>query len=624
MCGIIGQLSTKSQFGQSEILKISNLLDHRGPDSFGMYKSPCHRVTFFHRRLAILDLSEFGAQPMSSQCGMYHIVFNGEIYNHNELRKELVQLGLAFKSNSDTEVLLAGYTVWKEGLLSRLNGPFAFAIHDQKNNTVFMARDRIGEKPLFYADINNTFVFASEQKPILALLNQTPRFNGFTLISYLCRGYPIDSGSLLVGVNILKPGHCIKYNLETGSKDIYSYWSPEFRGIHAPANLADLILDLQNLFSDAVKLQLHCDVPTCVLLSGGVDSSLITAFASQHTSTVKTFTVKFPGYPNFDETERARLIARFYSTDHTEIDGVLISPDLIELIAASLDTPINDSSLIPTYLVYSNVAKICKVALGGDGADELFGGYKHYSRLLLLDKYIGSALPLLPHTFAQFLKRNIPSRYRARNWIVALSSNLNVSCPNIREILDLAEARKILGIHDSSCSDESFYREWANISAGSGSVLQNAICADLKGYFPSSILVKTDRTSMLNSIESRAPFLDTRIIDFALNRVPDSFKATPSNRKILLKELGRRVLPTDFDFKRKLGFNLPLGELIRYGTWRSYFSDVLHSQYSFLNRDQCIRLFRNHLNGSDHSDKLFGLVLLIRWAQVNGVQSVEF
>ena len=623
MCGILGRLSASPQTTIDDLKVASELIRHRGPDSSGFFLSNCKRVALAHNRLAILEIGDRGTQPMSSACDRYRIIFNGEIYNYRELRQELILKGIRFNSNSDTEVLLEGFVYWGKELLTRLNGPFAFAIFDQRDETLFLARDRMGEKPLYYGTYDDNFIFSSEQKAIVKLSKVKHQFDTSSLISYLSRGYPMQPSSMLSGIRALLPGHFLEFDLNTKRRKSLPFWTPAFGRPRQHLEARDLITKLRTLFNDAVRLQLHCDVPACVLLSGGLDSSLITAFASQHTTDIKTFTVKFSGYPQFDEAQSARDVAQHFATDHTEIEGGELSPSLIERMAEKLDSPINDSSLLPTFYVYSEVGKFCKVALGGDGGDELFGGYKHYSRLRLLQKSLGGNTAFLPRFFSQWLKRRVSSGHRVRNWIPTLSENLNYGCPNIREITDLFEAQNLLLLGDRSRFDKAFYADWDQISSGMGSALSNAISADFKGYLPESILVKTDRTSMLNSVEARAPFLDVNLVNFALNEVPDDYKASASGRKILLKNLGGSVLPAKFDFQRKLGFNLPLNDLIRRGEWHAYFRNVLESEYDFLDRSLCKKMLQAQQNGANHADKLFGIVLLIRWSQVNGINSLD-
>jgi len=624
MCAILGRVSKKRQESYSDIFSASSLMDHRGPDSSGQFVSLCKRVIFAHRRLAIVDLSNFASQPMSDQKGIFTIVFNGEIYNHAELRVQLQALGYKFFSNSDTEVLLAGYSAWKEKILNRINGPFAFAIFDKLKNTVFMARDRMGEKPLFLMEENDELVFSSELKPLIKLSKVSKKFNAVALVSYLSRGYPMQGTSILDGIETLPPGHFLQFDLNNAIKIIAPFWTPSFVKKNKIIRIDEGVEELKKLFADSVKLQMQCDVPACVLLSGGLDSSLITAFASEQTKSVKTFNVKFSGFSAFDEAKEARFISDYFGTTHTEIECSNPSPDILETIACSIDTPINDSSLIPTYTAYQEVSQICKVALGGDGGDELFGGYKHYSRLLLLDNFIGFCLPILKKTTVEKIKRWIPNYYRSRNWILTLSHNLVHQCPNLREIFDPGEAGNFLRNYNDLEKYNIFQNDWDQISSAAGSVLDNAIKADLKGYFSESILVKTDRTSMMNSVESRSPFLDVNIVNFALNTVPNDFKTSQNGRKIILRELGRQILPKTFDFKRKLGFNLPLGNLIRKGEWSTYFKNIIYSNYDFIDKEKCISLFNEHLAGRNHADKLFGLVLLIRWAQANNISSVNY
>ena len=620
MCGILGRVGKYPSGDLFKLINVSAAMSHRGPDSEGAYFSNCGRVGFVHKRLAIVDLSSSGHQPMSSSCGRYTVTFNGEIYNYEELKSELAADGVCFNGRSDTEVLLAGYIRWGEDVLLRLNGPFAFAIHDCHAQSVFVARDRVGEKPLFLMVKDSEFYFSSDQRTLMSLLGGHPRFNDLSLLSYLSRGYPMQGNSLIDGITSLKSGHCITYSIETGEMKVRQYWKPKYNSNFYPSDKSEILNELHLLLKDSLRLQLHCDVPACILLSGGVDSSLITALASEISSNLKTFTVKFSGNSSFNEADRARLISEYFSTNHTEIEGGEISPLLFERVAAGIDSPINDSSLLPTCLVYESVASVCKVALGGDGGDELFGGYKHYSRLLKLEQYFGPVLPLIPGWMGSSLKALIPKNYRLRNWAMTSSLDLNFQIPNIREIMDYGYVCKLLQF-DFDKYQTQFEADWKFISSGSGSVLSNAINADLLGYFSESILVKSDRCSMLNSVESRSPFLDSRIVDFATERIPDSLKTTLNDRKILLKEIGHSALPKTFDFERKLGFNLPLVDLIRKKEWKIYLKALFASDYTFLNRSFCMSLLDEHLAGKNHADKIFGIALLIRWAQVNNIHA---
>lgn len=620
MCGIIGVISASPLPKFENFMTSLNMMDHRGPDDYGQYLSNCNRVILGHKRLSIVELSALGKQPMVNNLGHTVLVFNGEIYNHNELRNELVQLGCSFKSKSDTEVILKSYEYWGKDCVKKFNGAFAFTLFDINRDIIIFARDRSGEKPFFYRYHDGCLYFSSDLLSLSKLCGDQAVFNPQSLASYLSIGYTLGGDSLIQDYLSVEPGSVGIFDLKKNTLDFTRYWEPKSQDQSLILSSNELTEKLEYLLSDAVRLQLNCDVPACVLLSGGVDSSLLTALASQHTNRVKTFTVTFPGHPAFDETDSARLIANHFGTDHTELEGVDVSPDLFLDIANKIDTPINDSSLIPTYLVNEAVSKHCRVALGGDGADELFGGYKHYSRLLKLNNYLGSGSHLLRSVKAHKLKGFIPKQYRARNWFDAIAHDLDFSVPNIREILDFDEVFSLLPQSISSKFDlDEFNKQWMFASSNNGSLVKNCCLSDFRTYLRESVLVKSDRCSMLNSVEGRAPFLDARLIDFAYQEVPDNLKTTTENRKIILKNLSEKLLPSSFDLHRKLGFNLPLGSMIKDGKWKQLVGDIMHSDCDFLSYDYRVSLFDKHMKGQNHTDKIFGIMLLIIWSKRNNV-----
>lgn len=342
-----------------------------------------------------MDLSPGGHQPMQDASGELCIVFNGEIYNFADLREELAAKGHVFRSKSDTEVILAAYREWGTDCLSRLNGAFAFALYDGRRRQLFMARDRAGEKPLFYAPAQGALRFGSELKGLMADPGLARRIDVAALDCYLAMGYVPGERCMLQGVKKLPPAHALLFDLGNGKSRLWRYWQlPESdAGAAERADEAGLLNQLEVLLEDAVRLQLVADVPIGVLLSGGVDSSLITAMAVRAAPRVKTFTIRFPGYGQYDETEHARLIARHFGTEHVELSAAEASVDLLPLLARGFDEPMADSSMIPTYLVSQLVREHCTVALGGDGGDELFAGYPHYNRLLWLQQKTAAIPP---------------------------------------------------------------------------------------------------------------------------------------------------------------------------------------------------------------------------------------
>lgn len=621
MCGILGVASGSTLPNFENFSSILDMMSHRGPDASGEYYSNCNKVILGHKRLSIVELSKLGSQPMFNDNESISLVFNGEIYNHNELREELISLGFTFRGRSDTEVIIKSYECWGDNCIRRFNGPFAFVLYDKDQEKIIFARDRSGEKPLFFREFNNIVYFSSDLVALTKLCKDRKRLSVNALTSYLSVGYPLGGSTLVEGCLSLEPGSFATLNLKDSNLSFNRYWVVNPVAMESNCSTKEeLVNELEFLLSDAVRLQLNCDVPACILLSGGVDSSLLTAFSSQHTNKVKTFTVTFPGHPAFDETDSARLIAKTFDTEHTELEGVDVSPELFLDLANSIDSPVNDSSLIPTFLVYKAVSKHCKVALGGDGADELFGGYKHYSRLLKLNSYLKHSLPFLRKVQAEKLKKLVPKHYRIRNWFEIFAHDLEYSIPNIREIFNSDSVFSLLQeIPSFSASNNVVETSWLLNSSGHGSIIKNCCVSDFQTYLRESILVKSDRCSMLNSVEARTPFLDTRVIDFAFEKVPDSLKTSSVNRKIILKNISEKLLPDSFDFQRKLGFNLPLESMIRKGKWKQLIGDVIHSDCNFLSLSYRAKLFGEHLSGKNNTDKLFGIVLLMIWAKRNNI-----
>ena len=625
MCGFVGVADGKGIVDPGAVSVAALLLAHRGPDSHGLFVSRLGQVAFAHRRLSIVDLTETGRQPMSSKCGKQHVVFNGEVYNFRRLRRELENVGFTFRGLSDTEVVLNGYKYWGEEVFEHLNGPFSIALLDEDKGALLLARDRAGEKPLYYANGYKGFIFGSEIPALQSIDPGLSSFNGVALLSYLCRGYSLDDQSLVDGIFQVRPGTLIRYDLNNCNVQERAFWHvPERERSSSMQDEDKILVCLEELLSEAVGLQLQCDVPACVLLSGGVDSSLITALASRHVSQVNTFTVRFSGFAKFDETESARLIAKQFGTNHTEIEGGGIGPDALFEIVDGLDMPINDSSMLPTFLVYKAVSGVCKVALGGDGGDELFGGYKHYSRALALRQRLGSFYPIIGEGFARKLKGLVPCHRRWRNWVEMFGADPDSTVPNIREIFSRDESLELLKHRGTLELKRAHDNSWKRISSGRQTMLENFLIADFQGHFRNSILVKSDRMSMLNSVESRAPFLDTRVLNFAFSTVPQTLKATADGRKVALKRLCQKLLPADFDIHRKLGFNLPLADLIRDKDWFSMLESVFRNTEGPVERKLALSILESHRKGNNHSDQIFGLAVLLLWAKKRGIQGVKW
>jgi len=548
-------------------------LAHRGPDDAGAWASPDGRVALVHRRLAILDLSPAGHQPMADAAGRCVVVFNGEIYNHPDVRRDLEARGHRFRSRSDTEVLLEAYREWGLDCLDRLDGMFAFALWDSEKRRLFCARDRAGEKPFFYRHDPGAFRFASELKALLADPAAPRRLDRDALEHYLAYGYVPGAMCMLQGYRKLPPAHRLVYEPDADRLEVSRYWDlpppPDPGAVADPDALAE---ELESLLVDSVRRQLVADVPVGLLLSGGVDSGLVAASVAKAAGgRVRAYTIGFPGHGRFDEAPRARRVAERLGLEHEVLDAGPATADLLPALARQYDEPIADSSMIPTFLVSKRVRERCTVALGGDGGDELFGGYTSHTRVLALDRWgalLGGAVRALAATAAAALPAGAWGR----------AGLLQIAQPAGRRhaafwYFDPTLRRRLMpdGPPPGAASPED-----ARVAAGAGAAtpLQAAQRSDFRTYLPDDILAKVDRASMLCSLEVRAPWLDRRIVEFAFGRVPDALKAAGADRKILPRRLAGRVLPPDPDPGRKQGFSFPLDRMME-DVWGKAISGAL-------------------------------------------------
>jgi len=619
MCAIVGTASKTPKADADWLYNGRDSMIHRGPDDAGEWWSHDSRVGFAHRRLSIIDLSPSGHQPMHDVTGSLCIVFNGEIYNHSDLREELVAKGHFFRSRSDTEVILAAYHEWGTQCLTRFNGMFALAIYDSRRQSVFLARDRAGEKPLFYWYANGELRFASELKALLVDPKIPRRVSHEALDCYLAMGYVPGNRCIVEGFNKLSAAHAMMFDLQTGHLEKWCYWQlPELEtDINSKFDDEGLLDELERLLEKAVRRQMVADVPVGVLLSGGVDSSLITALAVRASSQVQTFTIGFPGHGKMDETDHARLISRHFGTKHTELMAQDATVDLLPRLACQFDEPIVDSSMIPTFLVSQLVRQHCTVALGGDGGDELFGGYMHYSRLQWMRRRLRHIPSSLRKLTALVAERYLPIGIKGRNWLQGLNADLDTGLPLIASYFDSTSRKRLVKgkIERVSFAERLFKSRVPE----SPDLLQRATRMDFANYLVEDILVKVDRASMMNSLELRAPFLDYRVIEFAFRRVPSHLKATESDKKILLKRLTQRVLPPQFDQQRKQGFSIPLGSWLKAGPFRSFFEEILLDPQCCFDTKAVEKLLQGQNKGYSNSERLFALVMFELWRREYGV-----
>jgi asparagine synthase (glutamine-hydrolysing) len=551
---------------------------------------------------------------MTDIAGEIIIVFNGEIYNYQELRRELESRGHRFQTVSDTEVLIEAYRAWGEDCLAHLNGMFSFCLCDQKKQRLFLARDRAGEKPLFYGYGDGRFAFASELKALMADPEQPRRLDLNGLEFYLAYGHIPGSYCILKDVHKLPPAHAMTVDFNLSELRVWQYWHVPPPDHNYNASMDLLLEELEEILRDAVKRQLVADVPVGVLLSGGVDSSLVTALAAQTSSMpVRTFTITFPGHGQYNEAPYARIVADHFGTQHIELAAEPASVGLLPKLARQYDEPMCDSSMVPTYLVSNLIRQYCKVAVGGDGGDELFGGYFNHQWLLYQER-LRCFLPPLIRKIIKACALHFPVGFRGRNGMLAIGGELRDAMATSGLFFDTRTRQRLLNpLHEKLgllINPEAYKARLCEPGRG---VPGLGMAVDFKMYLPDDILVKVDRASMLNSLEVRAPLLDYRIIEFAFGRVPNHLRVTTKGRKILLRQLASKLLPQRLNLSRKQGFSLPLRSWFK-GDWGGYVEDVLREADRDIFELKTIQtIIRGQKCGFNNSERLFALTMFELW-----------
>jgi len=549
MCGIAAIVGRELTPAHPGIEAMVAALAHRGPDADGIARlDGCH---LGHARLSILDLAG-GAQPMT-YAGRYWITFNGEIYNHAELRDELIRLGHRFATRSDTEVILAAYAQWGEACLDRLRGMWAFAIWDARERALFASRDLFGEKPLYYGQTpERTLLFASEIKSLLASGALTPRLDRSAVDAFLALGYVPPHRTIYTEIRTLPPGHWMTWR--DGRARVVRYWRPGLAP--EPMDIGEAAEALRARVDVAVRRQMTADVPVGAFLSGGHDSSTIVALMGQHsTRPVQTFSVGFGRW--IDERPYARAVAKQYGTEHHEVD--LGAPDvgaLLERMARVYDEPFMDPSHIPTYVLSQFARKHVKVALTGDGADELYGGYAWYPLLALSATVPASAIVWF---LLRATSRLLSDRYRSLS-TYSRAMGMAVRWPDAwrryvryRQVFADSERRTLWAGNDVGVrSFPTGYFQPTDDVAG----FNRALHFDLAAFLPGDILVKVDRAAMAHGLETRAPFLDRELVEFALS-LPANLKVDEQQTKILFKKALAPLWPEAIRSRPKQGFAGP-------------------------------------------------------------------
>ena len=527
MCGIYGEVSNKVASQLENLEAGLNTLSHRGPDASGSWLSPDGLIWLGHRRLSIIDLSNASVQPMHSFDSRFSISFNGEIYNFQQVKDQLLAKGYKFNSTGDTEVLLNAWHCWGVDCLKRIDGMFAFAIYDANTKKLFLARDRAGEKPLYYKVWNGGISFASELKPLLNRTDVEKNVNRLALNSILGLGYVPRDLCIIEGHNKLLPGHFLEYDIVTSKHSIKEYWClpTQETGKYSEEELLE---ELDRLMTRSISEMLVADVPVGVLLSGGLDSSLITSYASKAKSDIHTFTVGFEGFEDNDEKKHAKLIADSFGTKHIELDAGVVKPELLNDLAVQFDEPIADPALIPTYLISKLVKDYCTVALAGEGGDELFGGYVRYNQMIKMkDKFNG--FPLGVRKLVSLAAENIlPIGFKGRHYLMNIGTDFSNSIPLADSLFNYNERKKLLQSKYKVFSTDSIKQ---NIYKKGSDFADTLFRYDMNSFLPENLLLKADRSSMLASLELRTPFLDREIIEFAFKHVPTSLKVDGNRKK---------------------------------------------------------------------------------------------
>lgn len=653
MCGFVGIFDPHKIFNSEELIKytfdMASELVHRGPDDNGNWFKEI--IALSHRRLSIQDLSKAGVQPMKSRCERYIIAFNGEIYNHKQLRNEIIKTrSLKFNGLSDTESLLEAISYWGlEKTLKKINGMFAFALWDNKLKKIHLVRDRFGEKPLYYGWINQSLVFASELKAI----RKNPKFkniiNKEAVIEFFNKGYIPSPLSIYKDIYKIEPGTFISLDcnfpkippnrpLTTGSSfgniKVKKFFNIEnfISKKNSLDNETKCIKKLEKLLTNSLELQSRADVPIGVFLSGGVDSATIVSLLQKTSmNQINTFTLGF-NQNHYDETEKASRISKIIGTNHEEyiMDDKDIN-NLIPKLPFIYDEPFADSSQIPSFIICEFSSQKYKVLLSGDGGDELFGGYPRYNLALRQDKFLKlfdySICNKIGNHGINILNSNLLNSMMyssKRGWnnkkIVTSLNKLNklfYRLQNVQSINDInLDMNRIWEKHQKL----SNYNNKLASFKDSDELRKYLMISDFKQYLPDDLICKMERASMANSIELRMPFLDKKLVSFSLS-LPTRISCKSNQTKYLLKKVLEKYLPKDLIYSPKKGFKLPLAEILRTSLY-DWANDLINiydlEDETDISKDIVQKIWKQHISGNyDWSNKIWTILMYLLWRKEN-------
>jgi len=626
MCGICGVLSLDgSPATEAAVQAMVKSLVHRGPDSSGVYVNS--NVGLGHTRLKIIDLSPAAHQPMSNEDGTLWIVFNGEIYNYKELRGPLKALGHPFRSHSDTEVILHLYEEKGDRCVEELDGMFAFALWDVRRHSLFLARDRVGKKPLFYYKDSRLFAFASEIKALFRHPAVPMGVDESMIPSYFIHGYVPTPATFYRGISSLPPGHTLTVTAE-GKQQKRQYWELSFsphNGDHAGfTDERQIAGRIRELVTEAVRKRLFADVSLGAFLSGGVDSTIVVGLMSRlMKEPVQTFSIGFEGDRAFDETRYSRSVARHLKTDHIEFVVKPRAIDLLETLVWHHDGPFGDPSGIPVYIVSRLTRDHVTVALNGDGGDELFAGYQRFYAGIIAERIpapimqcanrVLSFLPE-PRNYYHPLRKaqrffrgvGIPFYERYSSWISLFHDDL--------EALVIQDLLAGQGKSDRISHFRGYLEKISQYSP-----LSRLLYLNFKTYLPDDLLVKMDRMSMAHALEARSPFLDKDLMEYVA-ALPDSMKVRWGKTKYILKQAFSDLLPPEVRTRSKMGFGVPLAAWFR-GQLREYVQDLLLASDArirdYLNQGYVEKVIQEHMQAKrDHGFRLWAILTFEVWLRL--------
>jgi asparagine synthase (glutamine-hydrolysing) len=615
MCGICGIVRSDSSddIDTAALSRMRDVMTYRGPDDAGSYVVPGAGLAI--RRLSIIDILG-GHQPMCNEDRTLWIVFNGEIYNYLELRQQHLSHGHRFASHSDTEVILHLFEQYGADCVKYLNGMFAFAIWNTETQELFLARDRVGVKSLYYTIAGDTLLFASEIKSLLQYDGVRAEPDLEAMDEFLSYGYTQTPRTLFKGIFRLPEGHVARW--KRGAFTVKRYWDVSFSS--GPYESEEACKEqLLELLKDSVRFRLRSDVPVGVLLSGGIDSSAVTGLLSQSVNRVQTFSIGFAEGAGYNELAYARQIAKHFRTDHHE---TILSPptflDFIPRFIYHMDEPVADGASIPLYFVSALAANHVKVVLSGEGADELFGGYSIYLYMSLLEKY--RRVPAAARQVVDRVLGTLPvfgSKFRKYTPLAGLPLSDRYTGPRMYDRTEHTElyADAVDDALRGRNTRQAHQALWSRAEP-SWDHLSRMLYVDMSSWLPNDLLIKADRMTMAKSIELRVPFLDYRLIEFVAS-VPSRLKIRGSETKYLLKRAMESVLPRDIIYRSKLGFPTPLASVFREAAG-AYVNDILLSpralKRGYFRRDAVQRLVTEHEKRvTDHHEMLWRLIVLEEW-----------